>query len=108
MRAEPVAGGRLSCTEFVRVAVSDERAVVQAIPLTGRTHQIRIHLAAGGTPILGDTLYGRPYVAGAPWSAERLQLHAASVTLAIMPGACLKQTLTAPLPADWEGAPRKR
>ena len=42
-------------------------------PLTGRSHQIRVHLAALGHPILGDPFYGD---AGA---ADRLQLHAARI-----------------------------
>jgi 23S rRNA (cytosine1962-C5)-methyltransferase len=45
---------------------------IEAMPLTGKTHQIRVHAAAHGFPILGDTLYG-----GAP--APRLCLHAAAL-----------------------------
>jgi tRNA pseudouridine32 synthase / 23S rRNA pseudouridine746 synthase len=41
-------------------------------PVTGRTHQLRVHLSAIGHPIVGDTLYGGP-------SNERLQLHAQSL-----------------------------
>lgn len=48
------------------------RILVEAEPLTGRTHQIRVHAAAEGFPILGDTLYG-----GAPH--PRLCLHAAEL-----------------------------
>ena len=47
---------------------------VEAEPLTGRTHQIRIHAADHGFPILGDTLYGGP-----PF--PRVCLHAAEITL---------------------------
>jgi 23S rRNA (cytosine1962-C5)-methyltransferase len=47
---------------------------LQAEPLTGRTHQIRVHAAASGFPILGDTLYG-----GTP--AMRVCLHAAELAL---------------------------
>lgn len=42
-------------------------------PLTGRTHQLRVHLAAIGHPLLGDTLYAPPELASA---APRLLLHA--------------------------------
>ena len=48
--------------------------VVEAEPLTGRTHQIRVHAAENAFPILGDTLYG-----GTP--AARVCLHAAELTL---------------------------
>ena len=47
---------------------------VEAEPLTGRTHQIRVHAAENGFPILGDTLYG-----GSPF--PRVCLHAAEITL---------------------------
>jgi 23S rRNA (cytosine1962-C5)-methyltransferase len=46
--------------------------VIEAVPLTGRTHQIRVHASDHGIPVLGDTLYG-----GAP--AARLCLHAAEL-----------------------------
>src|SRR5438477_246263 len=45
---------------------------VEAEPITGRTHQIRVHAAESGFPILGDTLYG-----GTP--ATRVYLHAAEL-----------------------------
>ena len=48
--------------------------LIEAEPLTGRTHQVRVHAAAQGFPILGDTLYG-----GTP--AARVFLHAAELTL---------------------------
>jgi len=53
-------------------ARADDFWVVEAVPLTGKTHQIRVHAAARGFPILGDILYG-----GAP--AARLCLHAAQL-----------------------------
>ena len=50
-----------------------DRSLLLAAPLTGRTHQLRVHLAWIGHPILGDHLYGRP---DAPEQrAPRLQLH---------------------------------
>ncbi|MCC7374130.1 MAG: class I SAM-dependent methyltransferase [Verrucomicrobiales bacterium] len=60
-----------------RFRVLEERGaqwLVEAEPLTGRTHQIRLHAADHGFPILGDTLYG-----GSPW--HRLCLHACSLAL---------------------------
>ncbi|MFN7147189.1 MAG: RNA pseudouridine synthase, partial [Myxococcota bacterium] len=53
---------------------ADGRAGVVAIPLTGRTHQIRAHLASLGAPILGDPTYGGP-------EADRLYLHAWRIRL---------------------------
>ena len=44
-------------------------------PRTGRSHQLRVHLAALGHPVLGDPLYGDPA------SAPRMQLHAAGLQL---------------------------
>ena len=49
------------------------RHIIEAEPLTGRTHQIRVHAAESGFPILGDTLYG-----GSPF--PRVCLHAAEIT----------------------------
>ena len=51
-------------------------SLVEATPLTGRTHQIRVHLAHAGFPIVGDTLYG---LVG-PW-IERHALHARKLAL---------------------------
>jgi tRNA pseudouridine32 synthase/23S rRNA pseudouridine746 synthase len=48
-------------------------------PLTGRSHQLRVHLAAIGHPLLGDTLYAPPRIATA---APRLLLHATHLTFA--------------------------
>ena len=52
-------------------------------PLTGRSHQLRVHLAAIGHPILGDALY-----AGAAWAdaAPRLLLHACGLAIDALPG----------------------
>ena len=48
-------------------------------PLTGRTHQLRVHCAEMGFPIVGDTIYGNAPRAGGP----PLQLHAREVTVPI-------------------------
>jgi 23S rRNA pseudouridine955/2504/2580 synthase len=68
------------------------------MPLTGRTHQLRIHLAALGTPILGDGKYGgaSAVLAGLE-HGRKLHLHARSIALRRPDGALLQ--VTAPLPA---------
>lgn len=50
--------GREAETQFEVVQTKGDRALIVARPLTGRTHQIRVHLAACGTPVLGDEHYG--------------------------------------------------
>jgi 23S rRNA pseudouridine1911/1915/1917 synthase len=51
--------GKEAETEFRVLAKNAEHVLIEARPLTGRTHQIRIHLAESGCPIVGDDLYGR-------------------------------------------------
>ena len=69
----PHAGADLARTQLSLLAVIGGVSRVLAEPLTGRTHQIRVHAAQAGFPILGDTLYG-----GAP--ADRVCLHATEIT----------------------------
>jgi 23S rRNA pseudouridine955/2504/2580 synthase len=83
-------GFRWRHTRFCRIAGKGERAGVTAEPLTGRTHQIRVHLSASGSPVSGDVVYG-----GAP--APRLLLHAARLELEGE-----RIAVEAPLPADLE------
>lgn len=62
---------RAACTEFARIGQDAEgsgtRTLIAAKPHTGRTHQIRVHAAYSGFPIVGDNFYG-----GAPEQALRL------------------------------------
>ena len=66
--------GRSALTSFRMLATADGCSLVEARPMTGRTHQIRVHLQASGLPIIGDTTYG-----GRP--AGRMMLHCASLAL---------------------------
>ena len=56
-----VAGGREAITRYrvTEVLAGGRYSLVEAEPVTGRTHQIRVHLAAIGHPIVGDAVYGR-------------------------------------------------
>jgi 23S rRNA pseudouridine1911/1915/1917 synthase len=97
-------GGQASVTQYRRVAVlDDETSLVQCRLITGRTHQIRVHLAAKGWPILGDTTYG---VADA--RIKRQALHAWRVSFA-HPSTGAAIEVEAPVPADMQALlPRDR
>jgi RluA family pseudouridine synthase len=69
--------GRSAVTEFTVREVLPAGLIIEARPRTGRKHQIRIHLAHAGVPILGDPTYGGPAAHRAP----RLMLHATRIAL---------------------------
>ncbi len=71
--------GHASLTRFRTLASDEQTSLLVLAPRTGRTHQLRVHLAWIGHPILGDRLYGRP---GNPvQQAPRLCLHAHRIVL---------------------------
>lgn len=70
----PHKGSKTAETRFRIVRSTPNGTLIEAIPLSGRTHQIRVHAAAQGLPVLGDSLYGGE-------AAERLYLHAESLSL---------------------------
>jgi len=65
--------GKPAQTAYRVLEVSPTAALIEARPLTGRLHQVRVHLDAIGSPILGDRFYASKVVAAA---APRLALHA--------------------------------
>lgn len=83
--------GKDAITEFKVVKnLSKNRTLIEAKPLTGRTHQIRVHLASVDCPIIGDKKYGGQ-------KAEHLYLHAFEISFKTRKGGLL--TKRAPLPA---------
>jgi RluA family pseudouridine synthase len=94
--------GRPSHSRFRVLGAAGGRALVLAEPTTGRSHQLRVHLASRGAPLVGDDLYGPPAGPGSPSAAERIQLHA--LRLELPPhGGRPALALEAPLPPDFEG-----
>ncbi len=86
-------------TRFAVIARQPEATLVQAEPVTGRTHQIRLHLAHVGHPLVGDARYGGPEeVRG--YRATHHLLHAARLAFT-QPLTLQPLTLTAPLPRSW-------
>lgn len=108
-----------ACTHFVPEAHGPGVTLLRCEPTTGRTHQIRVHLEAHGTPILGDKLYGRPdrdYLAfvaavkqngdgrtAAPGEPDRQLLHASALRL-LHPTRGQPLHLQAPLPTAFAAA----
>lgn len=73
MRIDP-RRGKPAETGFRVLAREGNRALIEARPTTGRTHQIRVHLAAAGCPVLGDDLYGNGAKDGAPLALRSVYL----------------------------------
>ncbi len=95
--------GRQAATRYRMLEDRGETALVELVPETGRMHQLRIHLLALGTPLLGDTAYdpGRADGGSPPL------LHAAELRWADPPGMPSGTTWTwaAPLPAAFLPGP---
>jgi len=71
---KPDPAGLPAQTDWRVLTRLDDKAVLALTPLTGRTHQLRVHCAALGFPICGDSIYGRG-------GAARLQLHARAIKI---------------------------
>jgi 23S rRNA pseudouridine1911/1915/1917 synthase len=88
--------GKPAISEYFEVARFVNHAYLEVHPITGRTHQIRVHLSYLGTPVVGDTLYGRrnPSV-----DIDGFFLHAKTLSIRL-PGDRAPRTFEAPLPDD--------
>ena len=88
-RVDP--GGKPAQTHYKVIASNDKYSLVELRPVTGRTHQLRVHMAYLGTPIHGDRVYGS--------SADRLYLHAAILEITIPDGD--RRTFSTPVPDEF-------
>ncbi|MBN06709.1 MAG: hypothetical protein CMM45_02610 [Rhodospirillaceae bacterium] len=100
-------GEKVVADEDGKPAISDYRVIEHAgrsaawlslEPVTGRTHQLRVHCAALGTPILGDGKYGgtEAFIKGSGKAARQLHLHARAIRIPNPGGGILE--VNAPLP----------
>lgn len=99
MMAAVESGGKPAATRYQVIAATDNAQWVQLWPHTGRTHQLRVHLAHFDAPILGDRLYGderKP--------SNRLMLHALRIDLPAAEAFPARRCI-APLPTDFLAPP---
>ena len=88
-----------STSKYRTLSASDQAALVELSPLTGRMHQLRVHMAHLGRPLLGDARYGGALRLGGA-SIPRLMLHARELSFLHPDGKGRK--IEAPVPEDFE------
>lgn len=96
MAVVPPDKGRAAVSEYQTRESFPNHTLLEVHPITGRTHQIRLHLAFIGCPVAGDTIYGRR---AATVPLERHFLHAARLAVRL-PGEKALRTFDAPLSAE--------
>jgi 23S rRNA pseudouridine955/2504/2580 synthase len=104
MVADAEAGARAVTLFSVLDHAGQKAALVALMPVTGRTHQLRAHMAAIGTPILGDGKYGgrEAYIGAEIGIENRLHLHAARLEIPDAKGKNLR--FDAPVPHHFKAA----
>lgn len=88
--------GRPAISDYRTLASFSAHTLLEVQPLTGRTHQIRLHLAFIGCPVAGDTIYGKRH---SSIPLQRHFLHAARLTI-LLPGEGQPRHFEAPLPPE--------
>ena len=96
MAITSLAKGREAVSEYKTLESFPRHTLLEFHPQTGRTHQIRVHCAFLGCPIVADEIYGHKK---ASLNLERHFLHAFRLKITL-PGEKQPQTFDAPLPAD--------
>ena len=96
MAIMPPGKGREAVSEYVTLESFKEHTLLEFHPLTGRTHQIRLHCMFLGCPIVGDKIYGHRKQS---LEIERHFLHAVKIKI-ILPGEKQAQSFEAPLPGE--------
>ena len=91
-------GAQGSRSRYRTLSSSEDGALVELQPFTGRMHQLRVHMAHIGRPLVGDVRYGGALTA-AGRGAPRLMLHAVSLKFPHPEGG--DRTITAPPPEDF-------
>ncbi len=101
--------GQKAVTHYEVTGIGDSACLVRIHIDTGRTHQIRVHMASIGHPLIGDTLYGEEaalqedHIRSMPEGSARALLHAADLSFR-QPFTGEKIHVKAPLPADFREA----
>ena len=98
MAVVPESKGRSAASEYRTVERFQDHTLLEFHPITGRTHQIRVHAAFLGCPIVGDTVYGRRTPS---LPLQRHFLHAAALSIKL-PGQATAANFEAPLPTNLE------
>ena len=73
--------GRMASTKYLVLERNEDHTLVQLIPITGRSHQLRVHMQSLGHPILGDTLYGLYRKNISFTKLKRMYLHSEKIRL---------------------------
>lgn len=100
MRMAAVRTGREARTAFRVIERFEDSSLLDVTIETGRTHQIRVHLAMIGAPVVGDSLYGSPKSArvATQYGVRRQFLHAATLGIEMTDGS--RRSFSAPLAGD--------
>ena len=94
-------GADYSVTEYETICVGSSASIVKAFPVTGRTHQLRLHFASLGASICGDSMYGK--------ESELIDRHALHAYTLSFPSPIDDRVITvrAPIPDDMRSAAEK-